>query len=44
MDLEKLNLKEVDKEMVADEAAQSSASEIDPPENAPKSGGAAADA
>ena len=44
MDLEKLDLEEVDKEMVADEAARSSAAETDAPENAPESGGAAADA
>ena len=44
VDLEKLDLKEVDKEMVADEAARSSAAETDAPENALKSGGAAADA
>ena len=34
MDLEKLNLEEVDKEMAADKAAQSSAAEIDALENA----------
>ena len=44
MDLEKLDLEEVDKEMVADEAARSSTTETDAPENAPKSGGAVADA
>ena len=44
VDLEKLNLEEVDKEMAADEAAQSSATETDPPENALETGGAAADA
>ena len=44
VDLEKLDLKEVDKEMAVDEAAQSSAAEIDAPENAPESGDAAADA
>ena len=43
VDLEKLDLKEVDKEMAVDEAAQSSAAEIDAPENAPESGDAAAD-
>ena len=42
--LEKLDQEEVDKEMAADEAAQSSAVETDAPENAPKSGGAAANA
>ena len=44
MDLEKLDLEEVDKEMAADEAVQSFAVETDAPENAPESGGAAADA
>ena len=44
MDLEKLNLEEVDKEMAVDEAAQSSVAETDAPENAPEFGGAAADA
>ena len=44
VDLEKLDLEEVDKEMVVDEAARSSAAETDAPENAPESGGAAADA
>ena len=44
VDLEKLDLEEVDKEMVADEAARSSAAETDALENAPKSGGAVADA
>ena len=44
VDLEKLNLEEVDKEMATNEAAQSSAVETDAPENAPESGGAAADA
>ena len=44
MDLEKLDLKEVDKEMAADEAAQSSVVETDVPENAPETDGAAADA
>ena len=42
--MEKLNLEEVDKEMAADEAAQSSAAETDTPENAPESGSVAADA
>ena len=40
VDLEKLDLKEVDKEMAVDEAAQSSAAEID----APETGSAATDA
>ena len=44
VELEKLDLEEVDKEMAADEAAQSSAAETDPLKNAPKTGGAAADA
>ena len=44
MDLEKLNLEEVDKEMAADEATQSSAAETDALENALESGGTAADA
>ena len=44
VDLEKLDLEEVDKEMLVDEAAQSSAIETGALENAPKSGGAAADA
>ena len=44
VDLEKLGLEEVDREMVTDEAAQSSAAETDAPENAPESGGATADA
>ena len=44
VDLEKLNLEEVDKEMAADEAAQLFAAKIDAPENAPETGGAAADA
>ena len=44
VDLEKLDLEEVDKEMAADEAVQSFAVETDAPENAPESGGAAADA
>ena len=44
VDLEKLNLEEVDKEMAADKAAQSSVAETDAPENAPKIGGAIADA
>ena len=43
VDLEKLDLEEVGKEMAADEAAQSSVAETDAPENAPESGGAAAD-
>ena len=44
MDLEKLDLEEVNKEMAADEAAQSSTVETDAPENALKTDGAAADA
>ena len=44
VDLEKLDLEDVDKEMAVNEAAQSSAAETDAPENAPKTGGAAADA
>ena len=44
MDLEKLDLEEVDKEMAADEAVQSSTAETDAPKNAFESGGAAADA
>ena len=44
VDLEKLGLEEVDREMVIDEAAQSSAAETDAPENAFEFGGAAADA
>ena len=43
MDLEKLDLEEVDKEMAADKAAQSSVTETDAPENAPEIGGAIAD-
>ena len=42
--MEKLDLEEVDKEMAADEAAQSSTAETDAPENAPKTSGAAANA
>ena len=44
MDLEKLNLEEVDKEMAADEAAQSSATETNAPKNAPNTDGVVADA
>ena len=44
VDLEKLDLEEVDKEMATDEAAQSSVVEIDAPENTFESGGAATDA
>ena len=44
VDLEKLDLEEVDKEMAADKAVQSFAAETDAPENDPESGGAAADA
>ena len=44
VDLEKLDLEEVNKEMAADEATQSSAAETDAFENAPETGGAAANA
>ena len=44
VDLEKLNLEEVDKEMAVDEAVQSSSTETDAPENAPETGSAATDA
>ena len=44
VDLEKLDLEEVDKEMATDEATQSSVAETDAPENAPESGDATADA
>ena len=44
VDLEKLDLEEVDKEMAVDEATQSSAAKTDAPENAPKTDGAAANA
>ena len=44
MDLEKLDLEEVDKEMATDKAAQSSVAETDAPKNAPEIGGAIADA
>ena len=44
VDLEKLDLEEVDKEMAADKAVQSSAAETDALENAPETGGAAVDA
>ena len=44
VDLEKLGLEHVDKEMAADEVAQSLAAEIDAPENAPETDGATADA
>ena len=44
VDLEKLDLKEFDKEMATDEATQSSAAEIDVPENALETDGAVADA
>ena len=44
VDLEKLVLEEVDKEMAINEATQSSAIEIDAPENAPDTDGAATDA
>ena len=39
VDLEKLDLEEVDKEMAADKAAQSSTVETDAPENAPNTNG-----
>ena len=39
VDLEKLDLEEVDKEMAADKAAQSSTVETDAPENAPNTDG-----
>ena len=42
VDLEKLDLKEVDKEMAVDEVAQSSATETDTPMNAPTSDNVAA--
>ena len=42
--LEKLDLKEVNREMATNEAAQSSAAETDAPKNAPETDGAAADA
>ena len=44
VDLEKLDLEELDKEMVADEAAPSLDTETNAPENALDTGGAAADA
>ena len=44
VDLEKLDLKEVNREMATNEAAQSSAAETDAPKNAPETDGAAADA
>ena len=44
VDLEKLDPEEVDKAMAADEATQPSATETNPPENAPETGGAATDA
>ena len=43
MDLEKLDLEEVDKEMATDEAAQSLATKIDALKNALDTDGAAAD-
>ena len=43
VDLEKLNLEEVDKEMAANEVVQSLATETDAPENAPDTNGAVAD-
>ena len=42
VDLEKLDLKEVDKEMAVDEVAQSSTTETDAPMNAPTSDDVAA--
>ena len=42
--MEKLDLEEVDKEMAADEVVQSSAAEIDAPENAPEISSVATDA
>ena len=44
VDLEKLDLKDVDKEMAADEATQSSVVETDAPENALETDDVAADA
>ena len=44
VDLEKLDLEDIDKEMAADKTAQSSAVETDAPENAPESDSAVADA
>ena len=44
MDMENLDLEEVDKKMVVDEAAQSSALEGDAPESAPIRDDAVADA
>ena len=44
VDLEKLDLEEVDKEMAADKAVQSSSTKTDAPENAPETGSAATDA
>ena len=44
VELEKLDLEEVDKEMAADEAAQSSAVETDAPKNAPETDSAMANA
>ena len=41
--MEKLDLEEVDKEMTADEAAQSSTAETDALENAPKTDSATTD-
>ena len=44
VDLEKLDLEEVDKEMAADKAVQSSSTKTDAPENASETGDATADA
>ena len=44
VDLEKLDLEEVDKEMAADKAVQSSSTKTDAPENAPETSSAATDA
>ena len=43
MDLEKLDLEEVDKEIAADEAAQSPATETNTPKNAPDTDSTVAD-
>ena len=44
VDLEKLGLEHVDKEMAADEATQSLATKTDAPKNAPDTDGAATNA
>ena len=44
VDLEKLDLEEVDKEMAVDKAAQSSTAETDAPKNSPETDGPTADA